>query len=143
MFNQILGDEGKRVGKWAAISFMVLAIFLAIKTLTDLKRLPSVGREIYPQSTIMVTGEGEAFAIPDVASFSFTVTEASETVESAQAELDTKMKKEMDLLKAEGIEEKDIKTLNYNVYPKYENNQIYCITYPCPQGTPKLVGYEV
>jgi len=143
MFNQILGDESKRVGKWAAVSLILLSAFLLIRVFTDLKRLPRVGNEVYPQSTIMVTGEGEAFAVPDVASFNFTITEASETVDSAQKMLDEKTAKAVAVLKEAGIEEKDIKTISYNVYPKYEWQQIYCITYPCPQGDNKLVGYEV
>lgn len=144
MFNQILGEEGaKRIVKWGSMSLMFLSIFLLVKIVIDLKKLPNAGREIYPQSTIMVSGEGEAFAIPDIASFNFSVTEVSETVESAQGLLDTKITKALAALKDAGIEEKDIKTTNYNVYPKYEYNQIVCITYPCPSGKNELVGYEV
>ena len=143
MFNQILGDEQRRVGKWAAISLLLLSAFLLVQVVTDLKRLPNAGREIYPQSTIMVSGQGEAFAIPDIATFSFTVTEAGENVESAQGLLDRKMEAALVAVRAVGVEDKDIKTLSYNVYPKYEWEQIVCITYPCPQGKNRLIGYEV
>lgn len=144
MLNQFLGEEGaKRVVKWGSMSLMFLSIFLLVKIVADLKKLPNAGREIYPQSTIMVSGEGEAFAIPDIASFNFSVTEVSETVEGAQGLLDGKITKAIATLKEAGIDEKDIKTMNYNVYPKYEYNQIVCITYPCPQGKNELVGYEV
>jgi len=144
MFNQIFGEAGgKSVAKWGTIALILLSAFLLLKVLTDLKRLPKVGNEIYPQSTIMVMGEGEAFAIPDIASFSFSVTEASESVETAQGLLDAKVTKALAILKEAGVEEKDTKTTSYNVYPKYEWQQIYCITYPCPQGENKLVGYEV
>src|SRR3989344_1950919 len=144
MFNQIFGEAGgKSVAKWGTIALILLSAFLLLKVLTDLKRLPKVGNEIYPQSTIMVMGEGEAFVIPDIASFSFSVTEASESVETAQGLLDAKVTKALAILKEAGVEEKDTKTTSYNVYPKYEWQQIYCITYPCPQGENKLVGYEV
>src|SRR3989344_5508225 len=144
MFNQILGDEERRGGKWAAISLLLLSAFLLVQVVTDLKRLPNAGREIYPQSTIMVSGQGEAFAIPDIATFSFTVTEAGENVESAQGLLDRKMEAALVAVRAMGVEDKDIKTLSYNVYPKYEwEQQIVCITYPCPQGKNRLIGYEV
>jgi len=144
MFNQILGEEGsKRISKWGAISLVLFSLFLLVKIITDLKRLPNVGREVYPQSTIMASGTGEAFAIPDIASFSFTVTEMGESVEAAQGLLDIKITKSLAVLKESGIEEKDIKTTGYNVYPKYEWQQIVCITYPCPQGQNKLIGYEV
>src|SRR3989338_5638956 len=133
MFNQIFGEEGARkMAKLTVISLVFLSAFLLVKILSDLKRLPYVGREVYPQSTIMVTGEGEAFAIPDIATFSFTVTEAGESVEADQGLLDAKITKALAILKEAGIDEKDTKTTSYNVYPKYEWEQIVCITYPCP-----------
>lgn len=147
MFNQMFGeDAGKNVAKWASVSLILLSAFLLVKVLSDLKRLPSIGREIYPQSTIMVTGSGEAFAIPDIASFSFSVTESSEDAESAQKLLDTKIASAHKVLLDLGVEEKDIKTVGYNVYPKYEWEQVYCIQMVgavCPPGKNKLVGYEV
>ena len=125
---------------WALI---LLCVFLGVLTLTGLRKLQYIGKEIYPQRTIMASGEGESFAIPDIASFSFTVTEASESVETAQGLLDQKIAQALKVLKDAGVEEKDTKTTSYNVYPKYEWEQIVCITYPCPQGQNKLVGYEV
>jgi len=142
MFNQILGSEQNRVGKWAAIALLLLSAFLLVQVLTGLKKFPNAGKEIYPQSTISVSGEGEAFAIPDIATFSFTVTEAGENVESAQGLLDKKIDAALEAVRALGVEEKDVKTAGYNVYPKYEWEQRVCITYPC-EGQNKLVGYEV
>ncbi|MEK7642391.1 MAG: SIMPL domain-containing protein [Patescibacteria group bacterium] len=145
MFNQILGGEEKRVGKWAAISLMLLSAFLLVQVIINLKRLPNEG-ETYPQSTIMATGEGEAFAIPDIASFSFTVQESGESAESAQRLLDGKVNVALTMIKNAGVEEKDIKTTSYNVYPKYEWEQVYCVQMVgayCPPGKNVLVGYEV
>ncbi len=144
MFNQFFGEEGaKRVSKWTASVLFFLSIFLVVKIIADLKALPDIGRDIYPQSTIMVSGEGEAFAIPDIASFSFSVTEVGESVAAAQGLLDTKINQALAVLKDAEIEDKDIKTTGYNVYPKYEWQQVYCVTYPCPSGKNKLIGYEV
>lgn len=152
MFNNFLGEEGsKRVSKWTAISLMLLSAFLLVKVITDFKRLPNVGREVYPQSTIMVSGKGEAYAIPDIASFSFSVTETAKSVESAQKLLDEKINKALGVAKEAGIEEKDIKTTGYSVYPKYEWNEYPCpmgvnvsqLSYPCRSGKNELTGYEV
>ncbi|HEY4480302.1 MAG TPA: SIMPL domain-containing protein [Candidatus Paceibacterota bacterium] len=144
MFNQFFGEEGaKRISKWLAISLVLFSAFLLVKVLGEFKKLPNIGKEIYPQSTIMVTGSGEAYAIPDVASFNFTVTEVGDTVSQAQEKLDQKINKSLAAIKEAGVEDRDIKTINYNVYPKYEWEQIYCITTPCPQGKNTLVGYEV
>lgn len=144
MFNQMMeGGEGKRIIKWVSISLVFFSIFLLVKIVTDFKKLPNAGREIYPQSTIMVSGSGEAYAIPDVASFDFSVIETGDTVASAQEKVDAKIAKALESVKQAGVEDKDIQTVGYNVYPKYEWEQIVCITYPCPQGKNKLTGYEV
>jgi hypothetical protein len=144
MFNQFFGEEGsKRISKWMAASLMFLSAFLLVKVVGELKKLPSLGDEVYPKSTIAATGEGEVYAIPDIATFSFTVTETSESVASAQEVLNEKVAKAIDVVKSAGVEEKDIKTTSYNVYPKYEWQQIYCITVPCSPGKNKLIGYEV
>jgi len=144
MFNQFLGEEGlKSVSKWLVISLMLFSLFLLIKVFGDFKRLPNIGREIYPQSTIMVSGKGEAYAIPDIAAFSFSVVELGGTVKQAQEKADEKINKALAAVREAGVEDKDIKTTNYNVYPKYEWNQIVCITYPCPAGKQVLTGYEI
>lgn len=152
MFNQFLGEEGaKRVSKWSAISLMLLSLFLLVKVITDFKRLPNVGREVYPQSTIMVSGMGEAYAIPDIATFNFSVTEVGSTVKQAQEKADVKINKSLSAVREAGVDDKDIKTTGYNVYPKYEWNQTPCplgassngTSYPCSGGKNVLTGYEV
>ena len=120
MFNQIFsGTNSEKVTKYAAWSLFLLACFLAVQVLTGLKRLNYIGKEIYPQRTIMVSGEGETFAIPDIASFSFSVQESGKTVAEAQEKADKKIEKALASLRNAGIEDKDIKTPNYNFYPKY------------------------
>jgi len=147
MFNQFFGEEGaKRVSKWTAISLILLSAFLLVKTVGDLKRLSDIGKEIYPQSTIQVAGSGEAYAIPDIATFSFSVVEIGSTVKQAQEKADTKMNKALSAVRDSGVEDKDIKTTGYNVYPKYEWKTVACseLNYPnCPSGRNMLTGYEV
>jgi uncharacterized protein YggE len=147
MFNQFFGEEGaRRVSKWIAISLMLLSAFLLIKVIADFIRLPNIGREVYPQSTISVSGTGEIYAIPDIATFNFSVIETGNTVKQAQEKSDQKINKVLAAIRDSGVEDKDIKTTSYNVYPKYEWNQVICseLNYPnCPRGKNVLVGYEV
>lgn len=143
MFNQFFGEESKKVSKWIVFSLMLFSLFLLVRVLIDFKKLPNVGKEIYPQSTIQVNGKGEAYAIPDIATFSFSVTELGDTVKQAQEKADQKINKALAAVREAGIEDKDIKTTNYNVYPKYEWNQVQCLVYPCPVGKSVLTGYEV
>jgi len=136
-------SEGKKVLKWFMITILLLSTFLAVQVLIGLKKFRYIGRDIYPQTTITVSGEGEAFALPDIATFSFSVVEVGETVAEAQEKVQTKIAKALSSLEDSDVEEKDIKTTNYSFYPKYEWNRIVCITLPCPSGKNILIGYEV
>ncbi len=95
-------------------------------------------------TTISVTGVGEVFATPDIATFSFTV-EAKETDASvAQSKSADTMNAVLAYLKEAGVDEKDVKTENYNLTPQYEYSQVICTQWGCPpQREPKLIGYQV
>ncbi len=95
-------------------------------------------------ATITVTGEGEATAIPDIATVTFTIREEGKTVPEAQKKVEAKMKAAQDALKNLKIADKDIKTLSYTVYPKYESDQkMYCMAIGCPVPKQVISGYEV
>ena len=144
MFKQIFGEEGaKRVTKWTVSVLFFLSLFLIVQIFTVLKKLPNIGNEFYPQAVISVSGKSEVYVIPDIATFNFTVTERGGTVKEAQEKADTKINKSLSAVRELGVEDKDIKTTGYNVYPKYEWVQPACVTYPCPAGRNVLTGYEV
>lgn len=129
-----------KVGKWVGI---LLVIFLAVLSIKQLRSIEYVGNENPMIAAISVNGKGEAISIPDIATFSFTVTENAKTVAEAQAKATEKINKALKAVKDAGVAEKDLKTLSYNINPRYEYNQIYCITYPCPSGKSVLTGYDV
>ncbi len=94
--------------------------------------------------TISVQGEGEVYAVPDVGQFSFSVTEKGNNAEEAQSRSAEKTNKILATLKELEIEEKDIKTENYNLYPIYRYETGSCLTnnYYCPSKQ-ILDGFEV
>lgn len=72
-------------------------------------------------ATINVEGVAEVTAVPDVGAFHFTVEAEAMEVAAAQEDSGDKINDIMAYLKDEGgVEEKDIKTTGYNVYPRYE-----------------------
>ena len=97
-------------------------------------------------TSISVAGEGEVFATPDVATFSFGVEAKEVDASTAQTKSADVMNAILAHLKETGIEEKDIKTEHYNLSPRYEyptsvcNEWGYC---PPQAGEPKLIGYQV
>ncbi|MFH1402274.1 MAG: SIMPL domain-containing protein [Patescibacteria group bacterium] len=133
--------------KLLAVFLATLVIFFLAKTYGVVKENKFIGQDIMAQNTITVTGEGEVSAIPDIAKFSFSVVEEAETVENAQRLATEKMNKVLEFLKNSGVEDKDIKTTDYNIYPRYEwwTKEMACLSLNCP--TPdrerKLVAYVV
>ncbi|MBI4093497.1 SIMPL domain-containing protein [Candidatus Kaiserbacteria bacterium] len=128
----------------AAVTLGVLALFLFILMLSALKEYRFIGSGVTATNTITVSGEGEVFAVPDTATFSVTIQEEAKEVKPAQ---ETATKKSNDIiryLKGEGIEEKDIRTADYSVYPQYDYVQAEsCRDGYCPPGRQQLRGYQV
>ncbi len=130
--------------KAGAAALGMLALFLLVLTISALRGLPYVGAGVPATNTISVSGEGETFAVPDTATFTVTVQEEAAQVADAQDSATEKMNGIIDYLKGEGVEEKDIKTVSYNVMPKYEYDQQFCPvgTY-CQPGNQTLAGFQV
>jgi hypothetical protein len=124
--------------KWGRIVLIVLAVFLGVYTLNGLKGLRNPN-PVY--NVITVSGEGEAVAIPDIASFTFSVSQDSATVAAAQEAVTDKMDAIVAALKNLGIEERDIKTSDYSVFPKYEYTTQPCSPTFCPPSRQIQDGY--
>jgi len=92
------------------------------------------------KDTIVVSGKGEITAKPDIAKISFSVMEENVDVSRASDIVNTKIKKIIDTLKADGVAEADIKTTSYDISPRY--NYTNSTTYPYG-GTQVLAGYDV
>lgn len=127
--------------KIAATIGVMAIIALAAYTYHTLKS----ARYIYSGPTsITVTGEGEVFATPNVASFSFTVNARETEATAAQNKASETMAAVLAYLEEAGVEEKDVKTDYYNLSPRYEYPQTVCTVYGCPPAQEgRLIGYEV
>jgi uncharacterized protein YggE len=96
-------------------------------------------------ATITVSGEGEVLAVPDIGQFSFSVNASADSAAVAQEESGTKINDIIAYLTEQGIAEADIKTQNYNLYPKYRYEERICAagnSY-CPPGERVEDGFEV
>lgn len=120
---------------------VLLGLFLLMLSINQIQVFGRDG--LTYANSITVEGEGKVVIIPDVAKISFSVTESKPTVAEAQAAANEKINKALEALKGLGVEEKDLETQNYAVYPKYEYQQP-CYGQICPAYTgDKIVGYEV
>lgn len=129
--------------KAATVALAALALWGAASAIKTFKEFRFVGSGTTATNTITVSGEGEVFAVPDLATFSVTVTEEAKEVKDAQKVATEKINDIIDYLKSAGIEDKDIKTVSYNVYPKYEWKQEVCSDRYCPPGNQEMIGFEV
>ncbi len=100
-------------------------------------------RSVDPAATrsFSVQGEGKSIAIPDVAEFYFSVISDGEGGLSVlQKTNNEKMNKAVAYVKSQGVDDKDIKTSDYNVNPQYEY-------FPCREGgtcpPPRIKSYQV
>ena len=114
------------------LAFLVLNILFGDRGYRDENKTPN---------TISFSGHGEVTAAPDIANIYFTISQDAKTVKDAQAGVALIEKKALDLLKAKGVDDKDIQTTNASFYPKYDQVQVYCVTFPCPRKNPVIVGY--
>jgi len=129
------------VSKWIKFALIVLVAFLSVETISALKDLNKIDPAF---NSISVTGEGEAFSIPDIATFSFSISHDGQTVSEAQTQVTEKMNSILARLEDRNIEEKDIKTTNYSVQPKYRYETVVCITAPCLSSRNRVQdGYTV
>jgi len=125
------------------VALVLLALFLLVVSLYFLRAMQYVGSGVPSSNTISVSGEGEVFAVPDIATFSVTVLQRADTVEPAQTAATEKANAIIAYLRGEGIDEKDIKTVDYSVHPRYEYQNAVCREGFCPPGEQVLAGYEV
>ena len=134
-------NKSVRIALIAVLS--VLALFLLAQTMIA---AGNFGRPSAPATdTVTVQGNGQATLPPDVARISFTVQNTSATVSDAQALTTKQANAAIDYVKGQGVAEKDIKTLSYNISPEYSYPN------PCPSGAlcpdyvrpAKVTGYQV
>jgi uncharacterized protein YggE len=90
-----------------------------------------------PSRTIVVSGTGEASAVPDQAQVSAGVTVQAATAEEALDANTAAMERVFDTLEDAGIEERNIRTSNFSVNPEYEP---YRDDNPNPR---RIVAYQV
>lgn len=106
--------------KYLGWLFVALIVFIAILSVNALKENRYIGGGVSAGNVITVSGEGEVFAVPDIAEFTYTVFAEAKTVGDAQEAAAQKGNAVIAFLKGEGIDEKDIKTVSYSANPKYE-----------------------
>jgi len=136
--------------KTISILLIMLIVFLlslivvtAVDIQNKIRQGRYIGQDTETKNTITVSGSGEIYAKPDLALATFSVKSEADTVAEAMAENTKKMNAIISLIKGQGVESKDLKTIGFNIYPRYEyRKEETNFLPPQPQGKRVLVGYE-
>ena len=86
-------------------------------------------------NTVTFNGEGKVLAKPDIAKLNFSIVTQAANSKAAQDANSAKSNEVSNFLKKQGVEDKDIRTTSYQIYPQQN--------YPQFGGTPKITGYQV
>ncbi len=134
------GSCCKIIGVIVGVLLVVLIGYYAISTIEKTKQIEYIGGGANT-SVITVSKQGIVYATPNLAQISFSVITEEREVGDAIKENGEKSSAVIEILKAQGVSETDIKTTYFNVYPLYEwhktdSADIYST------GTRVLVGYE-
>lgn len=121
----------------------VLIALVAVLVVKEIKAIGYVGVNPDTTNTITVDGSGDATAIPDVATFSFSVNETAKTVADAQTAATAKINAALKSVRDAGVADKDISTDSYSINPHYEYNGGVCTASYCPPSKQTLTGYDV
>ncbi len=124
--------------------FFILAsalVYLIVAVASKIKQYEYIGADIDYQETITVEGAGEVYIKPDTAVVVFSVTNEAETVAEAVAANSRRMNEVISSVKSQGVAANDLKTIGFNLYPRYEYYEEE--GFIRPEGKRALVGYEV
>ena len=128
-------DFGKKI-IFTLLGILVAYAIVLLGTMirNNLKAYAFIGRGDRSEHTLLIEAEAKVTAVPDVAVVNMVVIAKGATVAEAQKQSTGVMNTLTEKLKTLGVNESDIQTTNYNVYPK--------IKYSPTEGE-QADGYEV
>jgi len=124
-----------------AILFLLFStVLVGVYISNKIKEGRYIGQGAGVKNTITVSGTGEVYTKPDLAVINFSVVTEAKKVGDALNDNVKKMNAVIEAVSNQGVDDKDLKTTDFNVYPRYEWHKISELY---PQGKRVLVGYEV
>lgn len=98
------------------------------------------GFKVDTSRLITVSGEGKLTVVPDIARAAFSVVSEGKDPKNLENDNAAKVNGAIDFVKKLGIDDKDVKTSNYNLYPVYD----YGVISPLDsKRNPFIVGYRL
>lgn len=118
---------------------ILLLVFLLVWLAVDISNKAQES-----ENFITISGTGEVYVKPDLGLITFSTLTQASTVAEALSQNTVKMNSVIEVVKKEGVQDKDLKTTNFSIYPKYEwHRELNCFISSCPLSRRVLTGYEV
>lgn len=117
------------------IAFWIGAVLGAVVIIFFLVSINQKLNTATTTNTVTFNGEGKVLAKPDIAKLNFSIVTQAATSKAAQDANSAKSNEVSSFLKKQGIDEKDIRTTGYQIYPQQN--------YPQNGGAPRITGYQV
>ena len=136
-------DEQKIKGTLGALSLFLIVATVYVGA-AAFNKFEEIGwtKDRGTRATISVSGEADVFAKPDLAVVMISTVNEAKTVENALIVNTGNMNSIIKFVKEQGVEEKDLKTANFSISPRYEYEQKGAADYYL-SGKRVLAGYEV
>jgi len=117
----------------AALLLAVAALFVMVFGVYG--NSPAQAAEENTKKTLSVSGQARVSVAPDFATINLGVITEDKDARTAQQANAAAMDKVIAAIKASGVKESDIQTVNYSIYPKYD--------YIKDTGESRIIGYSV
>jgi len=135
--------ENKNTGTVLMTIVAVLLVSLIFWVSTDIINKIKVRENMPAMNTLVVSATNDVYAKPDLALTTFSVVSEAKTVQGAMQDNAAKMNAVIASVKSQGVEDKDLKTTNFNISPRYEWENPACAYSYCPSGKRILTGYDI
>jgi uncharacterized protein YggE len=114
------------------------SLLFALATMFVLSLSPATAQtQTPPPRTVSITGSAELHVAPDAALVSMGVVVEGATAAAALKDNSTALAKVLDVVRAAGVEAKDMQTHGLSLEPRYER-----LDKPGPNDRPRIIGYS-
>ncbi|MEK7576193.1 MAG: SIMPL domain-containing protein [Patescibacteria group bacterium] len=114
-------------GPMKYLVFLVLATLILFLTASAKNAFERGGKDPLAKNTITVSAESKKLVVPDTAQASFTIRKENASLVTARDEASKASNKVIEYLKGQSVDEKDIKSTSYNMYPQEVYDSRPCV----------------
>lgn len=104
---------------WSLINILIVGIIINLVFFV-MPAISRYGKSLVASKTLTVSASGKAFAVPDIAEISFSVVSRGKNPDELSDANNQKISATIGFLKSSGTDNKDIKTVGYNLSPDYQ-----------------------